>query len=316
MHTNNRTRTLAYWVVCVSLGFMLGCASSTSQTEPTAEVLNSELVAMTFNLRYNNPNDGENAWPKRTDIVLETVREANPDIMGIQEGLIDQVDWLKRTFPEYDSVGMGREGENKGEHMTLFFRRDRFELQESGHFWLSETPEVPGSMGWDAACTRMVTWASLYDRAAEREFVAANTHLDHRGREARLESAKMILEAVAQVPDSTPILLTGDFNSAPKHLVHGILTGRQPLDGQRCRLRDTWYDTPHLEVTTQSGGTPRVAEPGTSHGFRGRERAGRRIDWILVSPQFEAASIDIHDKDYDGRYPSDHFPVYATLRYR
>ncbi len=316
MHKKNFSKMLACWLLCLSLGLVLGCASSTDRTDSTTEAEKHDLVAMTFNLRYNNPNDGENAWPKRTDIVLRTIREANPDIMGIQEGLADQVAWLQQTFPEYDSVGMGREGEDKGEYMSVFFRRDRFELQDSGHFWLSKTPDVPGSMGWDAACTRMVTWVSLYDRATERELVAANTHLDHRGREARLESAKMIVKAIAEVPDSTPILLTGDFNTAPKRLVHGILTGKQPLDGERCRLRDTWYDMPHPEVTGQVGGAPRIAEPGTSHGFRGRERTRSRIDWILVSPQFEAASVTIHDKDYAGRYPSDHFPVYATLRYR
>ncbi len=300
------------------LGFA-GCAGNSAKKKDAELALApDQFVVMTFNLRYDNPDDGPNAWPKRTDIVAQTIQEANPDIMGVQEGLAHQIDWLASTFPQYTVYGVGREGGRKGEHMSIFVRKDRFRIDKQGEFWLSEKPDVPGLKGWDAACPRMVTWLKLYDRMTKREFVAVNTHLDHRGNDAKKFGAKMIVEFVNALPDNLPVVVTGDFNSYPKGLVHGILCGQQPISGGRSKLRDTFYDIDWeaQQEKKADGEPPWTIEPGSSHGWTGVIKPGGRIDWILVSPEFQALSLTIDDKSYDGRFPSDHLPVYARIQYR
>lgn len=312
------TLSLALLIGTVFLNVSCSTGNSGKQTAK-AKLTPTSFTVMTFNLRYDNPDDGPNAWPKRTDIVAETIRTANPDIMGIQEGLIQQVRWIQENFPEYDSFGQGREGGEKGEHMTVFYRKSRFRPLKTGEFWLSDKPEQPGSMGWDAACTRMVTWVKLYDDVAQRELVAVNTHLDHRGKIARQYGSEMIVKFVAALPKDLPIVLTGDFNSLPSGMVHGTLTGTQPLDDDiRSPLRDAFYDNPRPVEKKKKGAVDAYweVEPGTGHGFSGKPRPGGRIDWILISKHLGAVSHTIHDVAYEGRYPSDHFPVYATLNYR
>ena len=319
MKLNRRRFASLTALLATSAIWMMACSTGERSAEQSPP---GSFVAMTYNVRYDNPDDGKNAWPNRLDIVEATIREAQPDFMGVQEALAHQMDWLKQTFPEYMTCGQGRGGGRKDEYSAVFVRRDRFQVEDTGDFWLSETPNVPGSMGWDAACTRMVTWVKLRDLATGRQLVAMNTHLDHRGKRARREGSEMIVDFVASLPREIPVILTGDFNSVPKGFVHGALTGAQPTDSGRCRLRDTWYDVAQPELASVEKKKSKKdeaawePEPGTSHRFNGKARPGGRIDWILVSEQLEATSIVIHDKGYEGRYPSDHYPVYATILYR
>lgn len=256
----------------------------------------SKLRVMSFNIRYGSANDGDNAWPHRQQLVAETIRTFGPDLLGTQETLPFQAEFLSSEFPEYTKVGWTRDRNENGEQCTIFFRTERFELVESGQFWLSETPEEKFSKSWDSSLPRVATWVVLRDRLDEnREFVFANTHFDHRGRTARLESAKLIHQR-AQELDGAPIVLTGDFNCGEGSAPWSALTESQ-------LLRDTRRTAQPMAEE----------EEGTFNGF-GRRIGDRRIDWILTTADFAVHSAGIDRTSKDGRYPSDHFPVTAVLQ--
>ncbi len=255
----------------------------------------AEIRVMSFNIRYGTARDGDNAWPHRRELVVQTIRAFDPDLLGTQETLPFQAEYLSDELPGYTKVGWTRDGNKNGEQCAVFFRADRFELVDSGQYWLSETPDEKFTKSWDSSLPRVTTWVVLRDRSNDgSELVFANTHFDHRGARARLESAKLIHERIRQL-DGKAIVLTGDFNCP---------------EGS-----DPW------KALTSSGllqDTRRVAHPlaseeeGTFNGFRAKARP-RRIDWILATSHFNVRSADIDRTSQDGRYPSDHFPVTAVL---
>ena len=263
-----------------------GCAAPTEA--PPVEV-------MSFNVRYANPNDGADAWTQRRELVFDVLRDHDPDLVGLQEALPAQMDELAAAFPAHRFLGQGREGGRRGEFSALMVRDARFEVLESGDVWLSPTPDVVGSRGWDAALPRMCTWAVLRDRASGAQLFAMNAHFDHRGQEARRESAGVLLAERARRPD-LPLILTGDLNAGED---------APPLDALRAGgLRDSFRDA-----------HPDAATVGTFNGFRG-EAEGAKIDYVLVDERWTTLAAAIV-RDHDGeRYPSDHFPVTATLRLR
>lgn len=252
------------------------------------------LRVMSFNVRYPNPEDGENAWDKRKELLVETIRKYDPDVLGTQEMFDSQGRFIAERLPEYEWFGISRRGNHADEHMGVFYRRDKLFVVESGNFWLSETPDVPGSSSWDVSLPRMVTWARLRD-AQGRELYFYNTHFPHRGQDAaaRLECAKVIVQDIRRrVPAFADLIVLGDFNSASDSDVHKLF--REELD-------DAWEQAPE-----QAGPTT------TLSGWTGRTR-GRRIDWILYRGDLrptEAATVDHHEGD---RYPSDHYPVFAAF---
>ncbi len=259
------------------------------------------LRVMSFNIRYGTAGDGENRWENRRDVLVETIRRFDPDLLGTQETLAFQADFLSQQLPGYTRVGAGRDdGKDKGEQVAIFFKTDRFEKVAAGHFWLSETPDQPGSRSWDAAITRMVTWAKLRDRHGGREFLWLNTHWDHQGTQARLESAKLMRRWLAEHASRRPVVITGDFNStedAPPY--------RRLLEGADA--------APKLTDAYRHAHPARQPDEATFHAFTGK-RDGSRIDWILCSPDFTPVEAAIDRSSRDGRYPSDHFPVTAVLR--
>jgi endonuclease/exonuclease/phosphatase family metal-dependent hydrolase len=263
------------------LPFVGGCASPA----PPVEV-------MTFNVRYANPGDGDDTWGLRTELVFGVIRRHAPDIVGLQEALPEQMDELRAAFPAYRFLGQGREGERRGEYSALMVRDERLEVVESGDFWLSPNPDEVGSRGWDAALPRMCTWAVLRDRTGGDAFLAMNTHFDHRGGEARRESALVILERRTRHA-GLALVLTGDLNAGEQS---------PPLDEFRTGgLHDTFRDA-----------HPDAVEVGTFNGFKGTSD-GAKIDYVLVDDGWSTLSAAIV-RDHDGgRYPSDHFPVVATL---
>jgi endonuclease/exonuclease/phosphatase family metal-dependent hydrolase len=251
------------------------------------------LRVLSFNVRYANPQDGANIWENRRDLFLRTVREANPDLMGTQELLKSQGDDIARAMPELTWFGVGRRGDATDEHMGVFYRKDRLELLSSGNFWLSETPEIPGSSHWNMSLPRMVTWGRFKTRAGV-EFLFLNTHFPHRGNDepARQMNARVIASRIALHDPALPILVTGDFNA--------------PAGGPTWKLlvppmKDAW-----LEAPKKSG------PEGTFHGFTGKPGAAR-IDWILFRAPWrvlETHALTAHDGPL---YPSDHFPVLAVF---
>jgi endonuclease/exonuclease/phosphatase family metal-dependent hydrolase len=261
------------------------------------------LRVTSLNLRNSGANDGENGWMRRRDLVIETLRASASDLIGTQECLADQGDFLRQRLEEYQLVGVCRDDGNRaGEAAAILLRRDRFDLLDSGTFWLSPTPDVIGSKGWDAHLPRICTWVRIRDRQSRRadgsgrELLMANTHLDHAGEIARLESARLLRQWLARSATEMPAIVTGDFNAPADGIVHQTLLGDH--------LRDCW---------SAANPDPDI-DSGTFHGFTG-ERNRERIDWILCSRQFQVLTCSIHYTARAGRFPSDHFPLTAELEW-
>ncbi len=265
-----------------------------------------DTTIMSFNIRYAGAQDGENSWNNRRYLVRRAIRDHKPAIFGVQECLWNEGVELSEAFYGYRITGVGRDdGVREGEMCLIFTRIDRYHVLDQGHFWLSETPEVPGSMGWDAACTRMVTWVKLRDRRCNPDTLYVfNTHFDHVGTEARRESARLLQDRMVEIAGSYPVVLMGDFNSdaSGTSAPYRILAE----EGYKVKLplRDTYYFASQEE---------RQQDPGTFHGFTGVAKRGR-IDWILAGGAFEGVGAGIERFHKEGRYPSDHFPVWVTFR--
>ena len=172
------------------------------------------IKLISYNLRTSHGKDGDNVWMKRRHATPEMIRREAPDVFGVQEGLIDQLHYIDTECPQYARVGVGRDdGAEKGEFMAVYYLRDRFELLDSGTFWLSETPDKV-SRGWDGACNRTVTWVELKDRKSGKEFFYFNTHLDHKGKAAREEGVKLLIEKIHEIAGKkAPAIVGGDFNT-------------------------------------------------------------------------------------------------------
>ena len=262
------------------------------------------LKVMSFNIRYGLAKDGPNEWAERKELVVKTIQQFDADILGTQETLEFQSQYLSLQMPEFTYVGRAREANGKGEHCGILFRSSRFQKLIEGHFWLSETPDQPGSKSWDSSLPRMATWLKLWDEENKSSFYVLNTHFDHRGKVAREESAKLIAHFVRGLPDGSRVMVLGDFNasvgSAPYQALFGK-SGEPSTSG--AGLVDTFkLKNPKSENTE-----------GTFNGFSGKAD-GARIDWIGVNAGFSVEAAAIDRREFEGRYPSDHFPVTAILK--
>jgi endonuclease/exonuclease/phosphatase family metal-dependent hydrolase len=250
---------------------------------------------MTFNIRLNLPSDAQNAWPHRKEAVASMIRFHGADLVGLQEALPEQLLDLDALLPHFGRIGTGRAADLTGEHSAILFRKDRFEVLEHDTFWLSPTPRLPGSKGWDAAYERIVTWAKLRDRRTGRTLFHFNTHLDHLGAVARREGTRMLLRKIEETVGAYPVIVTGDFNDVPGSEPYRMMTSAGMHDAM-IRSRD-----PHHGPTS------------TWNGFREIEPQ-RRIDFIFVARVIEVLQHAILSDNFDGRFPSDHLPVIAELR--
>ena len=265
------------------------------------------LRILSFNIRYDNPGDGPDAWPNRKEAVADMIRSRAVDVAGLQEALKGQIDDLQALLPDYAWLGVGREdGMEQGEFAPIFYRRDRLDTLRWGTFWLSETPDIPGSRSWDAALERIATWAVLRDRQTSEAFLAVNTHFDHRGAEARTRSAELIVESLNDLATgqsgeqddegagSLPVVLTGDFNTGEDSAPYAVLT-------------DAFSDA--LYASEQ----PHEGPISTWNGFEAIV-PGRRIDYIFVG---DGVRVYVHrilpDTIANGRFLSDHLPVLAEI---
>lgn len=253
------------------------------------------LRVMTFNIRLNLASDGVNAWPHRKDAVAGLIRERSADLVGLQEALPEQLSDLDARLPRLARFGDGRSAERLGEFSAIYYRRDRFDLLAHGTFWLSETPEVAGSKGWDAAFERIVTWGKLRDRQSNATFFYFNTHFDHVGKTARRESARLLMSRIEQIAGPAPVIVTGDFNDLPQSEAYAIITAGGLGDAM---------------LSTRS---PHQGPSSTWNAFKAIE-PGRRIDFIFTRG-FSVLSHAIVPDRIDGeRFPSDHLPVIAEVR--
>ena len=215
--------------VLLALTIVLICSAASAELT---------LQVMSFNIRFGTANDGDNAWKHRKDILVNTIRENAPDLCGLQECLAFQAEYIVENLPEYRWIGIDRDVSGKGEMTAVLYRHKAIFPLASGHFWLSETPELPASISWDSSLTRMATWLHCYHPETKTKFYFYNTHLDHRGEEARQQGVSLIAKNIASLPADTPVILTGDFNAAAQHSRPYEIAGLvRPLPGRNLRHR-------------------------------------------------------------------------------
>lgn len=270
------------------------CGPATWAASWAASQAPMPMNVATYNLRYDNPGDGPNAWPARKEKVKALIRYHEFDILGTQEGLSGQIADLAQ-MEEFEHVGVGRDdGKDAGEHSAIFFRKSRFTLLGKGDFWLSETPDRP-SFGWDAKCChRLASWARLRDRASSRVLYVFSVHFDHEGEQARRASADLMLKKIAEIARGEPAICVGDFNSTPDTL---------QIRTMSTAMRDAY----------RASRTPPYGPAGTFNDFHADRLATDRIDYIFVDRHFDVLKYAVLGDAFDGRYPSDHFPVVSRV---
>ena len=264
----------------------------------SARAADSDLLrVMSFNIRYGTAPDGEDAWPNRREFVFDVVRGANSDVIGFQEAMRFQLDELATALPRYSSVGVGREADGGGEYSAIFYDRTRFDVKQADTFWLSDSADQPGSKTWGNSLPRICSWAQLFDRTSGLSILVFNTHWDHQSQPSREHSGQLIRDRIENLnQDDIPVVLLGDFNVGQGNQAWASLLEA----GLRDSFRDLYAD---------------VQGVGTFHAFQG-ETAGDKIDAVLVSHHWQVEAASIIRANKAGRYPSDHFPVTASLSLR
>ena len=262
-----------------------------------------EIDALSFNIRFDTSKDGENAWPKRKEMVGQWVKSESPDVIGLQEALRHQIDDIKKVATAYSEYGVGRDdGKSRGEHCTILYLKKRFSLDKSdcGTFWFSDTPEKIASKSWGNEIPRICTWARFIEKKTEKGFYVYNVHYDHRSQPSRLGASELIIQRISKRKRSNePIILMGDFNASENNPAIKIFKD-EPLN-----LVDTF----------------RVVKPDekmvkTFHGFRGGSFSGGKIDHVFMLPKMgKVSSAEIVRFNKDKRYLSDHYPVRAKLSF-
>lgn len=291
------------YMIAAIAALFLGQATASSQ-EPGKELLGLDLTVVTSNVRYDNEEDGENRWDNRKDALAAEILSVEPDIIGTQECLHHQRNYLKKQFKGYNTVGVAREdGKKDGEYSAIFYRKDRFRAIECGNFWLSETPDVP-SLGWDAACIRIASWAFLEEKSTGKRFFFVNTHLDHVGAVARREGVNLLCKKAKEIGGDCPMIITGDFNSQ-----------KESADIQYVKSVGLIHT---LDIAKE-----KKASIASFHGFKGLENMAKHIpeqarpaviDYIFISEGSCSYYEILPEKSPDGRFVSDHCPVVAKVR--
>lgn len=275
-------------LVLAPMIWALSCFASTPVTGA-----NSPINVATYNLRYDTPDDGPNAWGFRVDAIKALIRFHEFDLLATQEGLPAQIDALAE-MNEYAHVGVGRDGGNAGEHSAIFYRQTRFALLTHGDFWLSETPDKP-SKGWDArCCNRLATWVRLQDKLSRKTLLAVSVHFDHQGQVAKRESAKLLLGWLQRQARGDAVIVMGDFNSTPN-------------TEQIVRMSTALRDASAVSLE------PAFGPSATFNGFKFGQAPRERIDYIFLGPEVRVLKFAVLTDSDGTRYPSDHFPVFARI---
>ncbi len=279
-----------YFIILLQLSIV-----TTSAFSQKSERIN----VMSFNIRYDNPADGDQNWHHRKENIVNMINFYDLDIIGMQEVLVSQLNYLKDNLQAYQAVGVGREdGKEMGEFSPVLYRKDRFKELKSGTFWLSETPDKV-SKGWDAALERIVSWVVLKDKNTGKEFIFMNTHFDHRGKQARIESAKLLKSKASELAKGLQLILTGDFNLTPES--EGIQTIIKP-DGENTL------------VNSSSSATFKYGPNWTSTGFNDRPFDQRKvIDYVFLKQIKKVNRYAVITEKLNDLQLSDHCPVFVQV---
>ncbi len=282
-----------FLVIFFSMTALLSCKNETSKQNEV------KLNVMSFNIRYDNPEDGENNWQYRKDVAAEIVHKYDIDLLGTQEVLVNQLIDLEERLSDYSSIGVGREdGIHQGEHSSIFYKKEKFEKIDSGDFWLSDTPDIV-SVGWDAVLERIASWVKLKDKNTGIEFLFMNVHLDHVGKEARNNSIDLLLEKTKEYGDNLPVILTGDFNARPT----------SEIIQKMVNSENEYYLKDSRSIATVVEGAE-----GTFHDFKEEPNHPEgRIDYIFVNNKIEVSKYLSIDKKLNGIFLSDHVPIFAEI---
>lgn len=265
--------------------------------------INKPFQVMSYNIRFDNPGDGANTWSNRKQKVFSILRLYKPDIIGFQEPLQNQIADLHDEFRQFSWFGVGRDdGRDKGEFNPIFYNSARFELLNSGTFWLSETPDIPGSKSWYALLPRICTWVKLKDKFSNDSLYAFNTHFDHGGKTSRVESAKLLLRKISEIAGTLPVIVTGDFNDDEKSETYSILINENVKN--------------HLVNTMYASRYPHHGGTFTYVGFDFIGVPGKIIDFIYVKNNLKVKFHAFLTDTWDGTYASDHIPVFTELEIR
>jgi len=283
MNKNKYRYLISSFFFCMMLSIFTD--STTAQTHRLA----------TYNIRYDNPGDSGNLWKDRKVHVAALIRHHGFEIFGVQEALYHQLKDLSVDLPGFAYYGRGRDdGKTAGEHSSIFYRADLFELMDKGDFWLSETPDKPGP-GWDATLHRICSWVRLKDRRTHQTFHVFNAHYDHRGVQARIGSSKLILQKIRDIAGAGPVVFMGDLNGSPESDWYKTLSG------------SGWLTDTHSKATSV------YAPNGSFNAFRTDAVGKDVIDHIFVTSHFKTGAWAILTDTYNGKFPSDHFPVVVDI---
>lgn len=253
------------------------------------------MKIMTYNLRYASDTP-PNAWDDRKELMVELLEQTSPDIIGTQEGLFHQLQDLEKALPNYGWIGLGREGGNRGEFMAIFYKKAGFEVLEFDHFWLSDSPQTMGDNSWGNSCVRMATWVRFLDKETDKQFYVLNTHFDHVSEEGRQKSAELLIKMSETFTQEIPLMITGDFNAGEDSVPYQVLVNDGPFT-------DVW----------ETAGRKTNAEIGSFNDFTDPLGHHVRIDWLLYQGGLQVKSVETIDQAFDGKFPSDHFPIVAEV---
>lgn len=293
-------RIVALVLSVVALLLALVPASAQAPARPAPEPLD----VMTFNIRLGTANDGDNHWTRRREMLFELLRERDPDLVGLQEAFRFQIEEILAAVPGYGVVGVGRDdGKAGGETSAILFKTSRLHVAESGTFWFSDTPDVPGTRTWGNRYNRLSSWARFIDRDGSA-FYHYNLHLDHEVQPSREKSVELLLARIKVRSFPTePVVVTGDFNVGEDNPALHYLVGAPGAPASPARALVDTFRVLHPDVT----------EVGTFTGFTFGNTKDAKIDYVLVQPGTQVLAAEIVRTSRDERYPSDHFPVTARI---
>ncbi|MCD6175135.1 MAG: endonuclease/exonuclease/phosphatase family protein [Planctomycetes bacterium] len=295
-------------MVILSCFFQLSCSTSNGIENQNIQADQLEVKVMTFNIRYYGAKDGPDNWQYRRQMVINVIKNNRVDIIGFQEAHKLQVEQIQEQLDEFGVLATYRNGKSNGPSNALFYRKSRFIVDSWDTFWFSDTPEMPGSIGWGNKSSRFCTWARLIEKKSGKCFYFFNTHLDHRSQYSRERSAIFVTKMINLRKDKSPFILTGDMNAREDNRVIRFFKGEElTLDNNRYGTLVPVVDTFRIKHGTE-------CDAGTFNGF-GKYEKFSKIDYVFVQESTTILDAKVIKYNENGHYPSDHCPVTARIQF-